>query len=121
MAFTIRRSGINGLLLACIVLSPALQEVYSMLWSETIFLLLLLLFTIAIKKYLERPGMKWLIISAVLVSLACVNTVCGIVLVGIGLFLIFFEGKLSWGKRIQHCICFGVHFRFAAAGQSDPE
>ena len=96
------------IMLACIVLSPALLEVYSMLWSETIFLLLLLLFTIAIKKYLERPGMKWLIISAVLVSLACVTRYAAIVLAGIGLFLIFFEGKLSWGKRIQHCICFGM-------------
>src|SRR6201999_555579 len=32
--------------LACIFLSPALQEVYSMLWSETIFLVLIMLFII---------------------------------------------------------------------------
>jgi hypothetical protein len=30
------------------------------------------------------------------------------VLAGIGLFLIFFEGKLSWGKRVKHCVCFGM-------------
>jgi len=96
------------IMLACIVFSPALLEVYSMLWSETIFLLLLLLFTIAIKKYLERPGMKWLVISAILVSLACLTRYAAIVLTGIGLFLIFFEGKLYWGRRIKHCIIFGL-------------
>ncbi|HEY4156068.1 MAG TPA: hypothetical protein VGM24_11590, partial [Puia sp.] len=94
-------------LLACLVLSPALLEVYSMLWSETLFLLLLILFTIAIKKYLEKPGMKWLVISAALVSLACITRYAAMVLVGIGLFLVFFEGKLSWGKRFRHCIYFG--------------
>src|SRR6202042_3480551 len=31
-------------LLFCILCSPALQEVYSMLWSETVFLILILLF-----------------------------------------------------------------------------
>jgi len=95
-------------LLCCVVLSPALLEVYSMLWSETLFLLLLMLLTVAMKKYLEAPGMKWLLISAGLVSLACVTRYAAIVLVGIGLFLIFFEGKLSVGKRIRHCFYFGV-------------
>jgi hypothetical protein len=95
-------------MLACIVFSPALLEVYSMLWSETLFLLLLMLFTIAMKQYLERLEMKWLIISAVLVSLACVTRYAAIVLIGIGLFLIFFEGKPAWGKRIRYCIYFGI-------------
>ena len=90
-------------LLSCVVLNPALLEIYSMLWSETLFLLLLILFTVAIKKYLERLTEKWLFISAILVSLACVTRYAAIVLVGIGLFLIFFDGKLSWGKRIWHC------------------
>ncbi len=94
-------------LLSCVVFSPALLEVYSMLWSETLFLLLLMLFTVAMKKYLVAPGMKWLLISAGLVSLACVTRYAAIVLVGIGLFLIFFEGKLSVGKRIKHCFYFG--------------
>ena len=38
-----QRSGwYKRILLICILFSPALQEVYSMLWSETIFLLLIL-------------------------------------------------------------------------------
>ena len=95
-------------LLSCLVLSPALLEVYSMLWSETLFLLLLILFTISIKKYLEKLTEKWLFISAILVSLACVTRYAAIVLVGIGLFLIFFEGKPAWGRRIRHCFYFGI-------------
>ncbi|MDP4129345.1 MAG: hypothetical protein Q8939_04220 [Bacteroidota bacterium] len=95
-------------MLCCLILSPALLEVYSMLWSETLFLLLMMLFTIAIKKYLEKPGTKWLLISAALVSLACVTRYAAIVLVGIGLFLIFFEGRPSFGRRIRHCLYFGM-------------
>jgi hypothetical protein len=96
------------ILLCCLVLSAPLLEVYSLLWSETIFLLLFILFTIAIKKYLERPGMKWLLISALLVSVACVTRYAAIVLVGIGLFLIFFDGKTTLGKRVLHCFYFGI-------------
>ena len=35
------------ILLFCILMSPAIQEVYSLLWSETIFLVLILLFIIS--------------------------------------------------------------------------
>ncbi len=94
-------------LLSCFVFSAALLEVYSMLWSETLFLVLLILFSITMKKYLMFLTKKWLFISAILVSLACVTRYAAIVLVGIGLFLIFFEGKLSWSRRIRHCVYFG--------------
>ena len=40
------------ILLFCILCSPALQEVYSMLWSETVFLILILLFIFSITNYL---------------------------------------------------------------------
>jgi hypothetical protein len=95
-------------LLTCLLLSPAILEVYSMLWSETLFLLLLMLFTLAIRQYLEKLSLKWLLLSAVLVALACITRYAAIVLAGIGLFLIFFEGSLPWSKRIRHCICFGI-------------
>lgn len=94
-------------LLSCFVFSAALLEVYSMLWSETLFLVLLILFSITIKKYLLLLREKWLFISAILVSLACVTRYAAIVLVVIGLFLIFFEGNLSWSQRIRHCVYFG--------------
>ncbi|HVY74038.1 MAG TPA: hypothetical protein VG890_04365 [Puia sp.] len=103
------RSGwYKRILLACLVLSPAVLEVYSMLWSETIFLLLLIFFMIAVRKYLIGLRLKWMVISAVLVALACVVRYAGIVLVLIGGFLILFEGRLSWGVRIRRVIYFGA-------------
>ncbi len=94
-------------LLSCFVFSAALLEVYSMLWSETLFLVLLILFSVTMKNYLQLLTEKWLFISAILVSLACVTRYAAVVLVGIGIFLIFFEGKLAWNRRIRHCIYFG--------------
>ncbi|OYY14195.1 MAG: hypothetical protein B7Y69_12095, partial [Sphingobacteriia bacterium 35-40-8] len=41
------------LLLAC---SPCLIEVYTMLWSETVFLFLILLFLVILKYYFETPS-----------------------------------------------------------------
>ena len=41
-------------ILSCLVLSPSLLEIYSMLWSETIFILLVIFFIIAIKNYFEK-------------------------------------------------------------------
>ena len=53
-------------LLVCILLSPAIQEVYSMLWSETIFLILILLFIYSLSRYLREDDRKWLFISSII-------------------------------------------------------
>ena len=95
------------IILACIILSPAMQEVYSLLWSETVFLPLILLFIVSITNYLGRPGLKWLWISAVVCAVACLTRYAGIFLVPAGLCLIFFNKENKWRQRIIHCIVFG--------------
>jgi hypothetical protein len=95
------------ILLLCFLLSPALQEVYSMLWSETIFLLLVLFFMICMSDYLRLKTTRSLTISCLICALACLDRYAGIFLVPVGLILIFFNENISFRKRITHCIMFG--------------
>jgi hypothetical protein len=96
------------ILLCCFLFSPALQEVYSFLWSETIFLLLILLFTVSLSTYLRKNGIRWLLVSSVICALACLTRYAGVFLVITGSGLIFFNAKANWRFRILHCFIFGL-------------
>ena len=96
------------ILLLCIVMSPALQEVYSMLWSETVFLLLIFLFIIAISNYLKQKTMKWLLISVCICALTCICRYAGVFLVFTGLAVVFFNKGNPWPKKMKHCLIFGI-------------
>jgi Dolichyl-phosphate-mannose-protein mannosyltransferase len=95
------------ILLICILFSPALQEVYSLFWSETIFILLVLLFIISIAKYLEHGTLGWLYLCIIFCSIACLTRYAGVFMIMTGLFLIFFNPSRSWRSRIFHCLIFG--------------
>lgn len=95
------------ILLICILLSPALQEVYSYLWSETIFLLLILFFILSMSCYLRQLTTGWLLLTILICSLACLTRYAGVFLILTGLCLIFFNPVFSWRKRIIHCLLFG--------------
>jgi hypothetical protein len=96
------------ILICCILLSPAIQEVYSYLWSETIFLLLIFLFIICISNYLRHTNWKWLFISTVICAIACLTRYAGVFLVATGVCIIFFNDGISWRRRIIHCLLFGI-------------
>ncbi len=95
------------ILLICILFSPAIQEVYSYLWSETIFLILILIFIISISNYLRQHTKGWLLISILICSLACLTRYAGVFLIITGLCLIFFSGAFTWRKKILDCLLFG--------------
>ena len=95
------------ILLACILMSPALQEVYSLLWSETVFLLLILLFVICLTNYLREMKISWLLISAGVTALACLTRYAG-VFPGARRFIpYFFNHELPKPARFRHCLYFG--------------
>ncbi len=96
------------ILLVCILFSPALQEVYTLLWSETIFILLVLLFIVSISKYLKHLTTGWLFLSIIICSVACLTRYAGVFLIMTGGFLIFFNKSLSWRTRIFHSLIFGI-------------
>jgi hypothetical protein len=96
------------ILLACILMSPGLQEVYSLLWSETIFLVLILFFIICLSVYLRKKTTGWLLISAGLTALVCITRYAGIFLLAAGLFLILSNLELPRRTRLRHCLYFGI-------------
>ena len=94
--------------LSCIVLSPGLLEVYSMLWSETIFILFLLLFIITIHRYFQTYSRKVLIAAAIITSIACVTRYAGITIIGTGGILLLLDTKLPWRRKITDVFLFGL-------------
>ena len=106
--FTVRSHIYKWVLLGCIVMSPCLQEVYSMIWSETLFILLWLLFIVMVRRYFIKHHIGVLVIIGVIAGLASVTRYAGISLILFGGLLIICDRKQPWGKKIVHCCLFGL-------------
>lgn len=92
-----------------ILLSPCLLEVYSMIWSETLFLLLSLLFMLGCHRYFQTHSMPSLLLIAVIAGLSCVTRYAGISIIAMGGLLMLCDGRLRWGlRKIGHMLLFGL-------------
>ena len=96
------------IILSCVVLSPCLLEVYSMLWSETLFILLLLLFFIALRNYFIKLSIQALLIAGFIAALSCLTRYAGVTLIGAGGLLLLFDRRLTIKKKIFHSAIFGL-------------
>jgi len=106
--FEYRSKWYKGAILSCIVLSPGLLEDYSMMWSETIFILFLLLFMMAMYRYLRSASKKALVTAAVITSIACITRYAGISIIATGGIIILLNNKLSLWKRVADGLIFGA-------------
>jgi len=97
--FLHRSRGYTLVLLLIIAGSPCLLEVYSMIWSETLFLVLSLLFMIGCYHYFRTHAMRWLVFIGLIAGLACVTRYAGISLAGMGGLLMLCDAGLRWGRR----------------------
>jgi len=95
------------LVLSMLVCSPSLLEVYSMLWSETVFILCTLLFFAAIKNYFNHHSIKAVIVTALIAAVACITRYAGITLIATGGLLMLIDIKTDWKKKITHILIFG--------------
>ena len=95
-------------ILFSIAVSPALFDVYSMLWSETLFIFLSLLFILLYRSYLKKRTVSSLLICAAVAGIACITRYAGITIIASGLMLLFFDRALDWKKKITHLLSFGV-------------
>jgi len=102
----IRTSLYKYILMFCLVLSPALIAIYTMLWSETLFIVLTLFFIIAVHKYQRERSLAWLLCSAVIAGLAAVTRYAGITVIATGMMLLFFDPALNFKKKALHFILF---------------
>ncbi|HEY6899069.1 MAG TPA: hypothetical protein VI233_00440 [Puia sp.] len=96
-------------ILLFIVLSPCLLEIYTMIWSETLFLLLSVLFMIACHRYFRTHSIGSLVLIGVIAGLSCVTRYAGVAVVAMGGLLMLCDGRLRWGwRKTGHMALYGV-------------
>jgi hypothetical protein len=88
------------ILLTCFVLSPCLLEVYSMLWSEGLFLVLTLLFFAGFQYASRARTIGSLLAISVITALCCLTRYAGVSLIGTGALLLLLDFNIRPLKRI---------------------
>jgi len=101
------------LVLSILVVSPSLLEVFSMLWSETIFILLFLAFMLSLKRYLQSNTIQHIAIAAFIAALACVTRFAGVTFIVTGLVMLFsLPGLLMRTKFVHAWLFAGISSSF---------
>lgn len=95
------------LMLAAIVLSPAMLQIYSYLWSETLFIIEVLVFLIIFRQYLLTHAGKWLVAAAAIAAVSCITRYAAVTIVGTGGLLLLVDRVLPIKKKIAHIIIYG--------------
>lgn len=99
---------IKWILLLTIVVSPCLLEIYTMLWSESLFIIEILLFFWICFFYFNTHSIQHLLFAAILAALAFETRLVGVTVVITGGLLILLSSALDFQKKIKHFILFGV-------------
>jgi len=92
---------------ACLVLSPALLQVFEMLWSETLFMFYMALFLAGAVHYGKTHRKKYLWLMAMATALACVTRYAGVTLAATGGLILLFDRALPFRKRFWNAFLFG--------------
>ncbi len=88
--------------------SPCLWEIYGMLWSETLFLVWVLVFILQWKRYTKAPNDGNLFVLGSIVGLAFLTRIAGISLLATGFALILFDGQINAVKKIKQLLLFSL-------------
>ncbi|MEZ2336284.1 hypothetical protein AB6735_11645 [Mucilaginibacter sp. RCC_168] len=94
--------------LLSVMLSAPLQYAYAFLWSETVFICLLLMFFLAFRSYSRNHLMSALLLSALLAGLGSITRYAGITMIVTGVVLILIDRYLNLRTKILHLIYFGI-------------
>ncbi|MFD2147160.1 hypothetical protein [Mucilaginibacter antarcticus] len=95
------------LILIAVVLSPALLQIYSLLWSETLFILEVMIFLLAYQRYNQRQSTGRLVVITIIAAIACITRYAGITLIGAGGLLLILDNRLIIRYKIKHLLVFG--------------
>jgi hypothetical protein len=95
------------LILSAIILSPALIEIYSFLWSETLFILEVMLFILAYHHYMRLHSTFSLIMVVIIAAIACITRYAGITLIGAGGLMLLLDDQLTIRRKIKHILILG--------------
>ena len=95
------------LILLGIVMSPGLLEIYTYLWSETLFIFEVMVFVWAYWHYMQKHSMISLILLSILIAISCITRYAGVTLIMTGGLLLLLDNQLTLRKKIQHILIFG--------------
>jgi hypothetical protein len=92
-----------------VLLSTALLKDCAYLWSEPVFILLIIMYMFCITQYLEKERLRFLILAAVFASLSCLQRYAGLttVITG-GILTLFLNRKIPIYNRFKHSLLFGL-------------
>jgi len=97
----------NIAILSIIPISYTMLDVYTMLWSETFFMALLVFFLVFLRKYLSSPTLLHLILPSIFTAIACDTRIAGISILGTGILLITLQYQIPILKKIVHLALYG--------------
>lgn len=92
-----------------ILLSPTLLKDCAYLWSEPVFILMLIMFIYCITQYLEKERLRFLVLAAVFAALSCLQRYAGLttVITG-GILTLFLNRKIPLYSRFKRSFLFGL-------------
>lgn len=99
---------LKWIILALILTSPTLLEIYFMMWSEALFALELMLFIWLCGNYFKQHSLKNLLILSAITAIAFDTRFAGISLVATGALLILLSHDMPWATKIKHGLLFGI-------------
>jgi hypothetical protein len=91
-----------------LLFSRSLQLVFSMAWTEPLFLVLVVAFLLCLSRHLERRSPGILLAATLCAILAVYTRYVGITLVAVGLLLIPLPSDRPWTKRAGQALLFAA-------------
>ena len=95
------------LILVAIILSPGLLEIYTYLWSETLFILEIVFFIVAYWRYMQTHTISSLAWVGLITAIACITRYVGITIIGAGGLMLLLDDLLPWKKKTGHILFYG--------------
>ncbi|QQL51037.1 hypothetical protein [Mucilaginibacter ginkgonis] len=96
------------LMLAAILLSQALLQVYTYLWSETLFTVWILVFFFAFNNYLDKRTVSALILAAFVAAISAVIRYAGVTVIATGGLILLFDDAIPLRKRWKAIIIYSI-------------
>jgi hypothetical protein len=91
-----------------VFLSSTLLKDCTCLWSESVFIVLIIAFIYYITLYLEKERLRLLILAAVFAAISCLQRYAGLTaIIAGGILILFFNRKITLWKRFKHSFLFG--------------
>jgi hypothetical protein len=99
---------LKWVVLFIIALSPSLLEVYTMLWSETLFITEVVLFIYFGDLYFEKYNYKYLFTMAIIAAIAADTRLAGVAVIATGGLLILMSRDLNWRQKFRHILFYSA-------------